>query len=74
MQPLSLNGAQPFPVLIYFFFTKFCFDLLALAVHGFFNLLPMDSQKNSNGILLKGLFNTFTILEGLLNTFTIYQL
>jgi hypothetical protein len=61
MQPLPLNGAPPFPVLVSFFFTKFCFSLLALAVHGFLNLLPMGSLKNSNSILLKGVFNTFII-------------
>jgi hypothetical protein len=50
MQPLPLNGAPPFHVLVCFFFTKFCFGLLALAVHGFLNLLPIGSLKNSNGI------------------------
>jgi hypothetical protein len=61
MQPLLLNGAPPFLILVCFFFTKFHFDLLALAVHGFLNLLPIGSLKNSNGILLKDVFNTFTI-------------
>jgi hypothetical protein len=61
MQPLLLNGAPPFPMLVSFFFTKFCFDLLALAVHGFVNLLRMCSLKNFNSILLKFVFNTFTI-------------
>jgi hypothetical protein len=61
MQLLLLNGALPFHVLDYFFFTKFCFGLLALDIHGFLNLLPMDNLKNSNSILLKGVFNTFTI-------------
>jgi hypothetical protein len=61
MQPLSLKGAPPFPVLVRFFFTKFHFGLLALTVHGFFNLLPMGSLKNFNSILLKFVFNTFTI-------------
>jgi hypothetical protein len=46
MQPLPLNGAPPFPMLVSIFFTKFCFGLLALAVHGFLNLLPMGSLKN----------------------------
>jgi hypothetical protein len=46
MQPLLLNGAPPFPVLVNFIFTKFCFGLLALAVHGFLNLLPMGSLKS----------------------------
>jgi hypothetical protein len=45
MQPLPLKGAPPFPVLVSFFFTKFCFGLLALTVHGFVNLLPMGSLK-----------------------------
>jgi hypothetical protein len=53
MQPLPLKGAPPFPVLVSFFFTKFCFGLLALTVHGFVNLLPMGSLKNFNSILLK---------------------
>jgi hypothetical protein len=61
MQPLPLKGASPFPVLVSFFFTKFCFGLLALTVHGFVNLLPMGSLKNFNSILLKFVFNTFTI-------------
>jgi hypothetical protein len=61
MQPLPLKGAPPFPVLVSFFFTKFCFGLLVLTVHGFFNLLPMGSLKNFNSILLKFVFNTFTI-------------
>jgi hypothetical protein len=43
MQPLPLKGAPPFPVLVSFFFTKFCFSLLALTVYGFFNLLRMGS-------------------------------
>jgi hypothetical protein len=60
MQPLPLNGAPPFPVLVSFFFPKFYFGLLALAVHGFLNLLPMGSLKKFNSILLKGVFNTFT--------------
>jgi hypothetical protein len=74
MQLLPLNGTPPFPIHVYFFFTKFCFGLLALAVHGFLNLLPIGSLKNSNSILLKGIFNTFTIYEALLNVLTIYQL
>jgi hypothetical protein len=45
MQPLPLNGAPPFPVLISFFFTKFCFGLLTLAVHSFLNLLRISCQK-----------------------------
>jgi hypothetical protein len=61
MQPLPLKGALPFPVLVSFFFTKFCFSLLALTVHGFFNLIPMGSLKNFNSILLKFVFNTFII-------------
>jgi hypothetical protein len=61
MQALSLKGTPPFPVLVSFFFTKFCFGLLALMVHGFVNLLPMGSLKNFNSILLKFIFNTFTI-------------
>jgi hypothetical protein len=61
IQPLSLNGAPPFFVLVSFFFTKFCFGLLALVVHGFLNLLRMCSLKNFNSILLKFVFNTFTI-------------
>jgi hypothetical protein len=61
MQPLPLNGAPPFHVLVSFFFTKFRFGLLALAVHGFLNLLHMCSLKNFNSILLKFIFNTFTI-------------
>jgi hypothetical protein len=61
MQPLPLKGALPFLVLVSFFFTKFCFGLLALTVHGFVNLLPMGSLKNFNSILLKFVFNTFTI-------------
>jgi hypothetical protein len=61
MQPLPLKGAPPFPVLVSFFFTKFCFGLLALTVHGFVNLLPMGSLKNFNSILLKFVFNTFII-------------
>jgi hypothetical protein len=61
MQPLLLKGAPPFPVFVSFFFTKFCFGLLALMVHGFFNLLPMGSLKNFNIILLKFVFNTFII-------------
>jgi hypothetical protein len=61
MQPLPLKGAPPFFVLVSFFFTKFCFNLLALMVHGFINLLPMSSLKNFNSILLKFVFNTFTI-------------
>jgi hypothetical protein len=60
-QPLPLNGAPPFPVLVSFFFTKFRFGLLALAVYGFLNLLCMCSLKKFNSILLKGVFNTFTI-------------
>jgi hypothetical protein len=60
MQPLPLNGAPPFPVLVSFFFTKFCFGLLALAVHGFLNLLPIGSLKTLL-YLLKGVFNTFII-------------
>jgi hypothetical protein len=35
MQPLPLKGTPPFPMLVRFFFTKFCFGLLALMVHGF---------------------------------------
>jgi hypothetical protein len=50
MQPLLLNGALFLHVLVYFFFTKYCFNLLAVAVHGFLSLLPMDNLKNSNGI------------------------
>jgi hypothetical protein len=61
MQPLPLKGAPPFPVLVSFFFTKFCFGLLVLTVHGFVNLLPMGSLKNFNSILLKFVFSTFTI-------------
>jgi hypothetical protein len=61
MQPLPLKGTPPFPVLVSFFFTKFCFGLMALTVHGFVNLLPMGSLKNFNSILLKFIFNTFTI-------------
>jgi hypothetical protein len=61
MLPLPLKGAPPFPVLVSFFFTKFCFGLLALTVHGFVNLLPMGSLKNFNSILLKFVFSTFTI-------------
>jgi hypothetical protein len=61
MQPLSLKGTPPFLVLVRFFFMKFCFGLLALTVHGFFNLLPMGSLKKFNSILLKFVFNTFTI-------------
>jgi hypothetical protein len=61
MQPHPLNGAPPFPMLVSFFFTKFRFGLLALAVHGFLNLLCMCSLKNFNGILLKFVFNTFII-------------
>jgi hypothetical protein len=61
MQPLPLKGAPPFPVLVSFFFTKFCFGLLTLTVHGFVNLLPMGSLKNFNSILLKFVFNTFII-------------
>jgi hypothetical protein len=61
MQPLSLKGTPPFPVLVSFFFTKFCFGLLALTVYGFINLLPMGSLKKFNNILLKFVFNTFTI-------------
>jgi hypothetical protein len=61
MQPLPLNGAPPFPVLVSFFFTKFRFGLLALAVHGFLNLFRMCSLKFFNSILLKFVFNTFTI-------------
>jgi hypothetical protein len=57
MQPLPLKGAPPFPVFVSFFFTKFCFGLLALTVHGFVNLLPMGSLKNFNSILLKFVFN-----------------
>jgi hypothetical protein len=45
MQPLLLKGAPPFPILVSFFFTKFCFGLLALTVHGFVNLLLMGSLK-----------------------------
>jgi hypothetical protein len=48
-------------MLVSFFFTKFCFGLLALTVHGFVNLLPMDSLKTLNTILLKFVFNTLTI-------------
>jgi hypothetical protein len=61
MQRLPLKGTPPFPVLVIFFFTKFCFGLLALTVHGFVNLLPMGSLKNLNSILLKFVFNTFII-------------
>ena len=61
LQPLPWKGIPLFPVLVSFFFTKFCFDLLALMVHGFLNLLPIDSLKNSNNILLNVVFNTFTI-------------
>jgi hypothetical protein len=61
MQPLPLKGAPPFPVLISFFFIKFRFGLLALVVHGFLNLLRMCSLKNFNSIILKFVFNTFTI-------------
>jgi hypothetical protein len=61
MQPLPLKGAPPFPVLVRFFFTKFCFGLLAMTVHGSFNLLPIGSLKKFNSILLKFVFNTFTI-------------
>jgi hypothetical protein len=61
MQPLPLKGAPPFPVLVSFFFTKFCFGLLVLTVHGFVNLLLMGSLKNFNSILLKFVFNTFII-------------
>ena len=52
MQPLLLKGALPFPLLVSFFFMKFCFSLLASMVHGFVNLLPMVSLKNFNSILL----------------------
>jgi hypothetical protein len=61
MQALLLKGTPPFHVLVNFFFTKFCFGLLVLTVHGFVNLLPMGSLKNFNSILLKFVFNTFTI-------------
>jgi hypothetical protein len=61
MQPLPLKGTPPFPVLVSFFFTKFCFDLLVLTAYDFVNLLPMGSLKNFNIILLKFVFNTFTI-------------
>jgi hypothetical protein len=61
MQLLPLKGTLPFPVLVNFFFTKFCFGLLELTVHGFVNLLPMRSLKNFNTILLKFVFNTFII-------------
>jgi hypothetical protein len=61
MQPLPLKAAPPFPVLVSFFFMKFCFGLLSLTVHGFVNLLPMGSLKNFNSILLKFVFSTFTI-------------
>jgi hypothetical protein len=61
MQPLPLNGTPPFSMLVSFFFTKVRFDLLTLAVHGFLNLLHMCSLKNFNGILLKFVFNIFTI-------------
>jgi hypothetical protein len=61
MQPLPLKGAPPFPVFVSFFFTKFYFGLLVLTVHGFVNLLPMGSLKNFNSILLKFVFNKFTI-------------
>ena len=71
MQPLLLNGALPFLVFVGFFFTKFCF---ALKVHGFLNLLPMDSLKNCTSVLLKTIFNTFTILGALLNVLTNYKL
>jgi hypothetical protein len=53
MQPLSLNGASPLPIFVCFFFTKFRFGLLAMAVHGFLNLLPMDNLKNSNGTFIQ---------------------
>jgi hypothetical protein len=58
---IPLKGAPPFAVLVSFFYTKFCFGLLALTVHGFVNLLPMGSLKIFNSILLKFVFNTFTI-------------
>jgi hypothetical protein len=73
MQLLPLKGAPPFRVLVNFFFTKFCFGLLAFTVHGFVNLLPMDSLKNFNSILLKFIFNTFTIKKTLLNAITNYK-
>jgi hypothetical protein len=60
-QPLPLKGAPPFAVLVSFFYTKLCFGLMALTVHGFVNLLPMGSLKIFNSILLKFVFNTFTI-------------
>jgi hypothetical protein len=61
MQSLPLKGTPPFPMLVNFFFMKFRFGLLALAVHGFLNLLYMCSLKNFNTILLKFVFNTFII-------------
>ena len=61
MRLLLWKGAPPFPMLVSSFFTKFYFGLLALTVYGFLNLLPMDSLKCSNNILLNVLFNTFTI-------------
>jgi hypothetical protein len=52
MQLLPLSGTYPLPIFVYFFFMKFRFGLLALAVHGFLNLLPMDSLKDYKGIFI----------------------
>jgi hypothetical protein len=52
MQPLPLNGAPPLPGHVRFLFTKLRFDLLSMAVHGFFYLPPVESLDNSNGILI----------------------
>jgi hypothetical protein len=52
MQPLPLNGAPPLLGPVRFLFTKLCFGLLSMPVHGFFYLPPMESLDNSNGILI----------------------
>jgi hypothetical protein len=52
MQPLPLNGTSPLPTFVGFFFMKLYFGLLLMAVHAFFNLPPMESVDNSNGIFI----------------------
>jgi hypothetical protein len=41
----AASSAEWHPNFVCFFFTKFRFGLLALVVHGFLNLLYMDSLK-----------------------------
>jgi hypothetical protein len=63
MQPLPLNDTPPLPVFVGFFFTKFYFGLLSMAVHAFFYQPPMESLGNSNGIFISSPIQNIYNLE-----------